>query len=153
MNHARNAVLFACAAVAAAQDPQWALVELPDQIAHYRRVEQELRGASPALDAQRADARAQVIDLLHAYWTRANFGINAGFPGRREPYFVDDDGRRCAVAFLLDATGCGALTDRIAANANHAWVADLVGDAELAAWLDAHGLSAAEAARIQDPGW
>jgi hypothetical protein len=55
-------------------------------------------------DPQRAAARAAVIDLLHEYRTRGVFGQNVGFPGLREPYFVDDAGRRCAVAWLLDGT-------------------------------------------------
>lgn len=135
-----------------AQDPEAALVRTADQIAHYQRVERELRAAPAPADPQRAAARARAIELLHDYWSRAEFGENTDFPGRRQPYFIDGKGRRCAVAYLLDGTGHGALTERVAATANFAWVAELVGDRELCQWLDAHGLSASEAARIQDPG-
>src|SRR5262245_7025748 len=112
-------VLLSFPAAVSAQTPEPALVRRPDLQAHYERVERELRAALPPADPQRAAARAAVIDLLHDYRTRGVFGHNVGFPGLREPCFVDDAGRRCAVGWLLDGTGCGDVTQRIAATANH----------------------------------
>ncbi|MBL8722445.1 MAG: HEAT repeat domain-containing protein [Planctomycetes bacterium] len=126
-------------------------VETADLQAHYARVEAELRVAPPPADPLLAASRAATIDLLHAYWQRGDFGRNLDHPGQRQPHFVDRDGRRCAVAYLLDRTGQRSLVLEIAAARNHAWVAELLDDARLQRWLQEHGLSAAEAARIQAP--
>jgi HEAT repeat protein len=126
-------------------------VETADLQAHYARVEAELRAAPPPADPALAASRAAAIDLLHTYWQRGDFGRNLDHPGQRQPYFVDRDGRRCAVAYLLDRTGQRSLVLEIAAARNHAWVAELLDDARLHLWLQEHGLSAVEAARIQAP--
>jgi HEAT repeat protein len=134
------------AAVAAAQaSPERAA-------AHYAVVEAELRAAPAPLDPLVAARRLHVIELLREYRERGVFGIDPRPTGARVPRFVDDHGRRCAVANLLDHTGHGALTLAIQMRQNDAWIADLVGDGALRAWLAMHGLTAAEAARIQVPG-
>tara|TARA_R110002072_G_scaffold174303_4_gene329444 strand:+ start:48964 stop:51099 length:2136 start_codon:yes stop_codon:yes gene_type:complete len=136
----------------AAQETDPAEVLRANTLEHYERVESELRQAKAPLSAATLARREQVLDYLHEYRTKAVFGVNAQFPGWRMPHFVDASGRRCAVAYLLDHTGHGHLTDRVAKHANHAWVADLAADAELQNWLTTYGLTLAEAARIQGPG-
>ena len=69
----------------------------------------------------------------------------------RVPWFVDSEGRRCAVAFLLDHTGRGDLTLAVRQECNHAWIAGLANNTALQDWLQEHGLTLAEAARIQGP--
>lgn len=120
--------------------------------AHYARVVEELASSdvSELADAQRAE-RARLLEVLRAYNARADFGRSSAFPGARMPHFVDDDGRRCAVAELLHASGEGALVERVRTQANHAWVVDLAEDRDLASWLDRSGLTLWEAARIQGP--
>lgn len=122
---------------------------------HLRRVEAELRAAPDRRQtaAQRL-SRSRLLDELHRYWARGEFPRNTYRPVR-SPVFVDGSGTRCAVAHLIDASGRGDLTARVAAEHNTAYVADLAGDRGLAAWLEAHGFTAAEAARIQpsyEPG-
>jgi len=134
-----------------AQDPGAARVDPADALRHYAAVEAELRAAPAPADAAIAARRAQVIDLLRAYRETGTFGIDPAPEGRRVPRFIDDGGRRCAVAYLLDHTGHGELTLAVHAQANQAWVADLVGNPKLGAWLEHHGLTPAEAARIQYP--
>jgi HEAT repeat protein len=141
-----------CAALVAAQDPQAARVDRDAAIRHYATVEQELRLAPAPADAAVAARRAFVIDALRDYRERGDFGINRQYDGSRVPLFVDADGRRCAVAWLLDRTGNGDLTLAIQRRCNEAWVAELASDPALQAWLAVHGLSAVEAARIQAPG-
>lgn len=135
-----------------AQNAAPATVERADALAHYARVERELRSAPLPKDPSVAARRLAVIDALRDYRIAGVLGINEDFPGQRQPYFIDNNSRRCAVAYLLDRTGRGDVTKRVAAIANHAWVADLATDPELRNWLRDHGLTLAEAARIQVPG-
>lgn len=66
------------------------------------------------------------------------------------PYSIDSvTDVHCAVGHLMAQTGYGALARRIAAADNHVRVMDLRGDAEVEAWLETHGLTLEEAARIQ----
>ncbi len=119
--------------------------------AHYSTVIDELVAADTSClsDVQRA-ARAQLIDALRAYRDRANFGRGYDH-GARVPYFVDAEGRRCAVAELLHVTGELGIVERVRRTNNHAWILDLAGDAAFDRWLDQHGLSFDEAARVQSP--
>jgi HEAT repeat protein len=120
---------------------------------HYAKVERELAAADvSALTPSQREARTRAIEALRTYRVRGVFGVN-GDSADRDPYFVDDGGRRCAVAQILHTTGEDAVVERVARTANHAWVADLAGDAEFRTWLDRNGLTLAEAARIQVPGY
>ena len=131
---------------------QDATVRYDDLVAHYAAVEAELRAAPAPTDPQVAARRQAAIDWLREYRLRGDFGQNHLQPDTRVAQFVDADGRRCAVAFLLDRTGAGALTNAIAARSNLAWVAELATDGDLGKWLTTNGLTAAEATRIQAPG-
>lgn len=135
-----------------AQSPDPALTLRPDATEHYARVEVELRAAPAPVDAAIRARREAIIEGLRAYRLQGTFGINDRYWGQRQPHFVDAGGRRCAVAFLLDRTGYGAVTDAVASTSNYAWVADLAAEPKFLHWLDRHGLTLAEAARIQAPG-
>jgi hypothetical protein len=103
------------------------------------------------VQGQRA-ARAHVVDELRSYRDRGEFPKNRDFPGLAVPYFIDrETGVRCAVGHLMEVTGGGPLTTRIAARDNNVWVAELAGDVAVAHWLSRNGLTLAEAARIQVP--
>jgi hypothetical protein len=93
-------------------------------------------------------ARQLLLRELAVYRKRGRFPKNHGLV-EPTPSFVDAEGSRCAVAHLLEASGEGALVQRIAHRRNHARVADLVDEARLVAWLDVAGLSLEEAALIQ----
>jgi hypothetical protein len=64
---------------------------------------------------------------------------------------VDASGTLCAVAHLLATSGRRDVVDRVAAERNNAYVAELADDTALVAWLDSNGLTLEEAARIQAP--
>ena len=114
-------------------------------------VELEARDVGALAPQARANRRA-LIGTLRAYRDRGAFPHNYDFAGQAVPYFVDQEtGILCAVAHLLERTGRRDLVDRVAAADNNVWVPALAGDAEFAAWLHAHGLTLAEAARIQVP--
>lgn len=103
------------------------------------------------LSASQHSARISLMQTLERYRDRAVFPHNYDFSAPT-PYFIDrKTGTLCAVAHLLESSGRRDIVDRVARTNNNVWVSDLAGDAELASWLDAHGLTLAEAARIQVP--
>lgn len=121
------------------------------------RIRHHLEGAEAVLlsrddstltAAQRA-ARARLVVELRAYRLRGVFPHNHQWLGRRTPVFVDEHETRCAMAYLIEQSGAEALVSRIASTRNLARIRDLAGDPELGAWLDRHGLTLDEAARIQ----
>ncbi len=122
--------------------------------AHYERVERELRTHVPAgLDGPALAARARLIEALADYRERGDFTRQIQVPGALLPQFVDAEGRRCAVAELLHASGQEALIERVRAANNSAWIADLAHDPGFRAWLRTHGLDLEEVARIQTPAF
>lgn len=119
---------------------------------HYARVERELLARDLAgLTPEQRARRAELIEHLHAYRERGDFTRNPDFPGARVPYFVDQDGRLCAVANLLHETGQDTLVREVALLDNHVWVSELAGEVRFRRWLDEHGLTFEEAVRIQGP--
>lgn len=117
--------------------------------AHLLRVETALRGVpTDHLDEERRAARMALLDELGAYREAGTFPRNQLVPGR-VPVFVDDDGVHCAVGHLLHRTGQDEIVQSIRASRNLALLPDLLDEPGLEAWLDAHGLEAAEAAWIQ----
>jgi len=122
-------------------------------VAHYQQVETELLAVDTGhLTESRKAERERLIRELAIYREGREFTLNRDHPGARLPYFMDDEGRRCAIAHLLHVWGEDDLVARVAKANNHAYVSDLAGEPEVVAWLDRVGISAWEAARIQVPG-
>jgi HEAT repeat protein len=120
--------------------------------AHYRAALAELSAADVShLDSARRASRAAALTELSAYCERGVFGIGRNPACEREPNFVDGGGRLCAVANLMAASGERALVEEVAASANHAYVVELASNPALVEWLDRHGFTIQEAARIQAP--
>jgi len=120
---------------------------------HFDSVLTELgaRDVSALTSSQRSE-RAALVATLRAYRDRGVFPHNYDFPGTAVPYFVDrKTGTLCAVAHLLESTGRRDIVDRVSAMNNNVRVPDLATDTALAGWLEAHGLTLSEAARIQVP--
>jgi len=109
------------------------------------------RDVSTLTHEQRAK-RAWVVAELTRYQAAREFPENRHFAGDNVPYFVDQtSGAVCAVGHLMAASGHRELVDRIVAEDNNVWVLELAADAEVGAWLEEHGLTLSEAARIQMP--
>lgn len=144
-----GAALFMSGAVALRPGAEGADPEAIRLREHFAVVRRELlaRDVSALSSGQRA-ARAEQIRLLRRYPAEGNFPRNENLPGR-VPYFRDGKGNLCAMAFLIAASGRGDIVDRVARTRNNAYVSGLVDEPGLAAWLDRHGLSLAEAAWIQ----
>lgn len=121
--------------------------------AHYARVVEELLAerTDHLTDHQRA-ARAEIIGALRAYGVAAEFPTHDGRAGQRVPVYVDEAGRHCSVAMLLDTFGGQEFLDRVVSERNHAWIAELADEPDFRSWCDAVGLTTDEAARIHYPG-
>ncbi len=117
---------------------------------HFKVVLGELAAVDvEGMSSEQQRLRRQLIAELALYARTGRFPKNRDFADRREPYFVDEEGTRCAMAHLIESTGDRELVGRIARTRNHARVRELAGDVALGAWLMRAGLTAAEAARIQ----
>jgi hypothetical protein len=113
---------------------------------HLERVEALLRARTPETvgDEQRA-ARGRMLDHLRTYIERGEFPRNHEMAGRR-PHFIDEDGRICAVGYLIEQSAGRALAEAI--NVRHEW--DYIRDFHgIEAWVAASGLSVDELAMIQ----
>ena len=121
--------------------------------AHFDSVLSELRARNvDGLTANQRLQRSGLIGALAAYRDRGVFPHNRDFAGQAMPYFIDrPTGTLCAVAHLLESTGRRDIVDGVAAMDNNVWVNDLAGHREFERWLDQHGITLAEAARIQVP--
>lgn len=120
------------------------------------RIQEHLRGASALLAARDVSGltneqlrlRSLNAQRLIRYTAAARFPKNHVKPGR-VPVFRDEEGTLCAVGALLWASGEHTIVEHIVATRNTATVNQLADEPGLAQWLDAQGLTLAEAARIQ----
>lgn len=121
--------------------------------AHFDSVLAELPATMPAgLSSQQRARRAALLTTLRDYRDAGVFPRNYDFPGLAVPYFVDrETGVLCAVAHLVASTGRRDIVDRVARADNNILVPQLAGDSAFNGWLDRHGLTLADAARIQVP--
>ncbi len=121
--------------------------------AHFDSVLRELGDHGiTSVTTPRRYARLALVNTLRAYSARGVFPHNYDFADAPTPYFVDrKTGTLCAVAHLLKSTGRRDIVDRVADANNNVWVAQLSSDSAFTSWLDTHGLTLEEAARIQVP--
>lgn len=116
---------------------------------HLAFVERLLRSRpTDHLSPRLRTARARNLDRLHDYWTRGIFPRNDGFPHRRQPTFIDDEGRICAVGYLIEQSAGRAVAERINARYKYAYLQTI--DAPvLEQWIARSGLTRRELAMIQ----
>lgn len=125
--------------------------------AEVARIQEHLAGAEEillaadvsSLSPAQLAARTHNVELLRGYRERGVFPRNIHFAGSREPYFVDDRGVLCAMAYLIAKSGRNDIVERVRATQNNARIRDLAGDPTLIAWLANAGLTVDEAARVQ----
>ena len=117
---------------------------------HLADVSQALRSAPDGhLTQEQRRARRVTLDWLDEYRAAGIFPHNHVRPGQRVSVFVDPHGTPCAVGYLMLRSGYDNLVESIVRTDNLIRVPDLQDDARVGAWLDAHGLTLAEAALIQ----
>jgi hypothetical protein len=118
--------------------------------AHFDSVLAELRARDIAdLRPRQRLARAELLRALARYRDGGVFPHNHDFAGVAVPYFRDEHGTLCAMAYLVATTGRHDIVDAVAAHRNNEYIPELATDMRLGAWLDSVGLTVAEAARIQ----
>jgi hypothetical protein len=119
---------------------------------HLARVEAELRARDTRhLSPDARAARANGLDRLHRYALTGAFPHNTSHPGTRTPYFIDSDGRACAVGHLIIESGAKHLAESVDQEFHNAYVRQME-DARLLAWAQNNGFTADELALIQ-PGY
>ncbi len=145
----RWSLVFALVATTAeAQSSDWEAVERARIQRHLSAVEARLRAVDMEhLSAEQRAARAAALDRLHEYWQAGVFPHN-DYLNERTPIFIDREGRACAMGDLLIQTGYEDAAETIAAHENLARVVE-IHSVDLTPWLDAHGLTLAEAQAIQ----
>lgn len=74
-------------------------------------------------EAQRA-ARQRNIEVLREYARAGVFRHNHDF-SERTPYFRDEHGTLCAMAYLIERSGRGDLVDKVERTANNAYIPEL----------------------------
>lgn len=120
---------------------------------HLKRVERQLRADNVTITRpeQLQIVRRRNLDRLQEYWKQGVFPRNESQPNqmsRYAPRFIDHNGRLCAVAHLVVASGHAEAAHHIANVANDAYIEEMKFP-ELDAWATASGLSKDELARIQ----
>jgi hypothetical protein len=115
---------------------------------HLALVEQTLRSRqSNHLDIAQQINRARCLDILHRYGQEANFPINEDY-AYHTPIFIDKYNNFCAVGFLIKETGHEAISRRISAQTNLAYVREM-NYPELGKWAEENGFTIDELAWIQ----
>lgn len=118
---------------------------------HLELVEQTLRNRSVGhLSALQQQNRFRCLDILREYRLMRNFPVNEVLPFRN-PVFIDPYDNFCAVGYLVKATGYEAVSRKIAAQTNYAYVREM-DYPELTAWAADFGFTVDELAWIQ-PGY
>lgn len=115
---------------------------------HLDRVIRILRARNVShLPIHLQEERKQNIATLVQYRALGVFPRNTGHKGLT-PYFIDSEGRACAVGYLMMASGYREVAEQVARRENNAYVADIKTPAAHR-WIQQSGLTAAECALIQ----
>ena len=136
--------LFSSAASAAsleASDPGAGRVAFAPPVS---RIEQ------PVFGDDRAANRAFLLDQLHDYAVAGDFPRNTDTPDSKQLYFLDPEGRPCAVAFLMIQSGYGDAVEDIARTNNAVKVTPHTRGA-IAEWISRSGLTVQDVMKIQEP--
>lgn len=117
-----------------------------------QRAENRLRLVDAAhLTPEVYTARADHLDRLAVYRLRGVFPQRTAHPALFAPCFIDSEGRACAVADLMIASGQTALAKQVMKTHNYARI-QAMHLPELTGWVKQSGLQVDELAQIQ-PGY
>lgn len=115
---------------------------------HLAYVEKLLKGKDISnLSKQQKKNRQRCLQLLHKYWSAGIFPKNKKYD-ERKPCFIDDDGRICAVGYLVEQTAGRDVAEYINSKFQYANIKEMELK-ELEDWVSQSGLSLEECAMIQ----
>ncbi|MBL8019646.1 MAG: hypothetical protein JNM27_08290 [Leptospirales bacterium] len=115
---------------------------------HLRLVEESLRSVDVSrLSPELRGARSKNLDALHDYWSRQSSPGNRMLP-YRNPVFIDEQNRICAVGYLMQSDGKGKLASLLAATNDTVFIRDIENPA-FKEWAAGSGLTLDELAWIQ----
>lgn len=116
---------------------------------HFKNIERRLRSSNNKTKPESLNQqRVRQLDCLHEYWVRGQFPRNYDRLDQPVPCFIDLEGRVCAVAHLLIASGYSELAHQIANQVNNAYITEMAFPA-LNEWVAQSGLTLHELALIQ----
>ena len=120
---------------------------------HLDYVESLLRNRDiSSLTPELAARRSHLLDMLRAYSQAGIFPVNSRF-AQRTPCFIDEQGRICAVGYLVEKTAGRSVAESISQQHCYEKIMDMKNDI-LDNWIAASGLSRLECAMIQPAyGW
>lgn len=93
-------------------------------------------------------ARRVHLRDLETYIEQGVFPRNTLYPGERKPCFIDDDGRICAVGYLIEQSAGRAVAERVNQDFQYAVLLEMKSP-ELDVWASQSGLTKTELAMIQ----
>ncbi len=115
---------------------------------HLAYVETQLRESTPLVISPALYTRRQaLLNHLQTYWQQGVFPTQTGYAGRR-PHFIDEQGRLCAVGYLVAQTAGLELAQQINRRYRYAYLPDMKMP-ELQSWVGQSGLTLKELAMIQ----
>ncbi len=115
---------------------------------HLEYVEKQLRNADITASSYLKAKRQHMLDLLHTYWNAGVFPRNYDYLDQRKPCFIDQDGRICAVGYLIEQTMGREVAEAI--NEKFQYEEILAMDDPLVdRWIAQSGLTKMECAMIQ----
>lgn len=128
-------------------------VDTPERLriaTHLAYVEKQLRIHTPPSDISPAlyARRHHMLALLRQYRLQAVFPSQSAFPGRR-PHFIDEQGRLCAVGYLIAQTAGLPLAELVNARYRYAYLPEMTDLPALTSWVAQSGLTGRELAMIQ----
>jgi hypothetical protein len=116
---------------------------------HLEYVEQLLRSKDVSwMPEKQQEKRRQMLQLLNEYRNKGIYPDNFDYPGQRLPCFIDDEGKICAVGYLVQQSWGPKAANLINGRYQYRKISEM--DLELLKpWMEYSGLSLEECAMIQ----
>ncbi len=125
---------------------------VPDQIRiriHLDYVEGILRNRPmDHLTTEKAINRIKGLDLLRDYILEEEFPYNDGHPDNRRPTFISDDGRICAVGWMIEKTAGREVAEKVNKVFKYSYIPE-INHPLFMEWVEESGFTIEELAMIQ----
>lgn len=116
---------------------------------HLEYVENLLRNRDVSnLSDSMKKQRNAMLNLLREYRAMGIYPRNEVYKNERKPCFIDQDGRICAVGYLVERSSGRQMAEKINSQYQYAYLLSM-NDADLDSWIGNSGLTKEECAMIQ----